>query len=112
LIAKAASDAAGLQLEQEMHVAQPRIRWMTPSFRNPLRRDRLPPHASLEENQIMKLKLATLMLASAVALSGVSASAHVYRHSHYHFFHGGYRYYSNPSAPGGGMLSRGAAWNH
>jgi hypothetical protein len=60
----------------------------------------------------MKLKLATLMLASAVVLSGVSASARVYRHGHYHSFYGGHRYYSNPSAPGGGMLSPGAAWNH
>ena len=44
---------------------------------------RLPLNFNAEENQIMKLKLATLVVASAVALSSVSASARVYRHSHY-----------------------------
>ena len=28
------------------------------------------------------------------------------------YYSGGYRYYSRPTAPGGGMLTPGAAWNH
>jgi hypothetical protein len=60
----------------------------------------------------MTWKFALLVLASAAMLASTPASARFYRHSHYHFFYGGYRYYSNPSAPGGGMLSPSAAWNH
>ena len=65
----------------------------------------------------MTRKLALLVLASAAMLASTPASARFHRHSHYHFghyhfFHGGQRYYSNPSAPGGGMLSPSAAWNH
>jgi hypothetical protein len=67
----------------------------------------------------MTWKLALLVLACAAMLASTPASARFYghshyhfRHSHYHFFHGGQRYYSNPSAPGGGMLSPSAAWNH
>ncbi len=67
----------------------------------------------------MTWKLALLVLASAAMLASTPASArfsgyshHHFKHSHYHFFYGGHRYYSNPSAPGGGMLSPSAAWNH
>jgi hypothetical protein len=65
----------------------------------------------------MTRKLALLVLASAAMLASTPASARFHRHSHYHFshyhiFYGGQRYYSNPSAPGGGMLSPSAAWNH
>ncbi len=61
----------------------------------------------------MTWKLALLVLASTAMLAGTPASARYHRHGGYHhFFHGGHRYYSNPSAPGGGMLSRSAAWNH
>jgi hypothetical protein len=62
----------------------------------------------------MTWKLALLVLASVAMLASTPASARYYRHSHYHHFyiHGGQRYYSNPSAPGGGMLSPSAAWNH
>ena len=60
----------------------------------------------------MTWKLAFLVLASAAMLASAPASARFHRHSHYHFYHGGHRYYSNPSAPGGGMLSPSAAWNH
>ena len=65
----------------------------------------------------MTWKLALLVLASAAMLASTPASARFHRHSHYHFshyhfFYGGQRYYSNPSAPGGGMLSPSAAWNH
>ena len=28
------------------------------------------------------------------------------------YYSGGHRYYSRPTAPGGGMLTPGAAWNH
>jgi hypothetical protein len=66
----------------------------------------------------MTWKLA-LVLAFAAILASTPASAryyghgyHHFRHSHSHFFYGGHRYYSNPSAPGGGMLSPSAAWNH
>jgi hypothetical protein len=58
----------------------------------------------------MTWKLTLLILASAAMLASAPASA---RHrSHGHFFHGGQRYYSSPSAPGGGMLTPSAAWNH
>jgi len=67
----------------------------------------------------MTWKLALLVLAAAAMLASTPASARYYgyghyhyRHSHSHFFYGGQRYYSNPSAPGGGMLSPSAAWNH
>ena len=60
----------------------------------------------------MTWKLAIAVLASVAMLASTPASARFYRHSHDHFFYGGYRYYSSPSAPGGGMLSRSAAWNH
>jgi hypothetical protein len=59
----------------------------------------------------MTWKLALLVLASAAMLAGAPASAR--HHGHGHFtFHGGQRYYSSPSAPGGGMLTPSAAWNH
>src|SRR5262245_40836209 len=69
---------------------------------------------------IMTWKLALLVLASTAMLASTPASARFYGHSHYHhfrhshhaFFYGGQRYYSNPSAPGGGILSPSAAWNH
>jgi hypothetical protein len=72
----------------------------------------------------MTWKLALLVLAFAAMLASTPASARYYRHSHfghshhhfgyshYRFFHGGQRYYSSPSAPGGGMLTPQAAWNH
>jgi hypothetical protein len=61
----------------------------------------------------MTWKLTLLVLASGAMLASTPASARYYRHSHYHHFHfySGHRYYSNPSAPGGGMLSPNAAWN-
>jgi hypothetical protein len=62
----------------------------------------------------MTWKLALLVFASTAMLASTPASARYYRHGYYHhfYFHGGYRYYSSPIAPGGGMLSRSAAWNH
>ena len=59
----------------------------------------------------MTWKLALLVLASTAMLASAPASARSYRHGHHHFY-GGHRYYSNPSAPGGGMLTPQAAWNH
>ena len=62
---------------------------------------------------VMTWKLALLVLASAAMLASTPASARHHRHGHGHFyFHGGQRYYSSPSAPGGGMLTPSAAWNH
>jgi hypothetical protein len=60
----------------------------------------------------MKWKLALVVLASAAMLASTPASARFHGRGYHHFFHGGQRYYSNPSAPGGGMLSPSAAWNH
>ena len=59
----------------------------------------------------MTWKLALVVLASAAMLASTPASARHYRHG-YFYFHGGYRYYSSPTAPGGGMLTPSAAWNH
>ena len=59
----------------------------------------------------MTWKLTLLVLASAAMLASTPATARHHRHGHFHF-HGGYHYYSNPSAPGGGMLTPSAAWNH
>ena len=60
---------------------------------------------------VMTWKLTLLVLASAAMLASTPASARHHRHG-YFYFHGGQRYYSSPSAPGGGMLSPSAAWNH
>jgi hypothetical protein len=60
----------------------------------------------------MTFKLALLILASVAMFASTPASARFHRHSYHHYFYGGHRYYSNPSAPGGGMLTPSAAWNH
>jgi hypothetical protein len=65
----------------------------------------------------MTWKLTLLVLASVAMLASTSASARHHRHGYFHghgyfYFHSGQRYYSSPSAPGGGMLTPGAAWNH
>jgi hypothetical protein len=63
----------------------------------------------------MTWKLILLVLASAVMLASTPASARHYKHGYKHgyfYFHGGQRYYSSPTAPGGGMLTPSAAWNH
>jgi hypothetical protein len=61
----------------------------------------------------MTWKLALLAFASVAMLASTPASARHHRHGHGHFyFHGGQRYYSSPTAPGGGMLTPSAAWNH
>ena len=69
----------------------------------------------------MTWKLALMLLASAAMLLSTPASARYHRHGYYHshHYHGhhysfraGQRYYSSPTAPGGGMLTPSAAWNH
>jgi len=59
----------------------------------------------------MTWKLTVLVLASVAMLASTPASARHHRHG-YLYFHGGQRYYSSPSAPGGGTLTPSAAWNH
>jgi hypothetical protein len=59
----------------------------------------------------MTWKLTLLVLASAAMLASTPASARHHGHG-YFYVHGGYRYYSSPSAPAGGKLTPSAAWNH
>ena len=78
---------------------------------NTQRSDRLCLPMSSQRNSVMTWKLTLLVLASAAMLASTPASARHHRHGHF-YFHGGQRYYSSPSAPGGGMLTPSAAWNH
>lgn len=66
----------------------------------------------------MTWKITLLVLASAAMLASTPASARYHKYGYFHhkhsyfYFHGGQRYYSSPTAPGGGMLTPSAAWNH
>jgi uncharacterized membrane protein YgcG len=64
-----------------MHIAQPRIRRTNPCISEHLPLCSIASGRCAEENQIMKFKLVTVVLASAVALSSASASERVYRQS-------------------------------
>jgi hypothetical protein len=67
-----------------MHVAQPRIRRMNFSISESMTNLIKLIIVSQRTNPIMKLKLVTAVIASAIALSSASASERVYSHSHHH----------------------------